>query len=236
MAPIREHGARHIATSAACCLLLVALGADARAQPPGAYAAGTGTLHGHVTSAEGRRVSVVIILPSTPEFVSPRRFGAEVADDGTFELSGLPVGRHTLLVRAYFCDAIEVPVRVDAGEENSVVIELPCRKIPCPDPDKADPGCILEDTGQRERVGTWCKAHPWNRLRADLVRIQHGIMGCGDYDATRYPNASVCYSGGCVVGREQWARVAYCEDCRKMFYLANPLHVFVPMLNLFHRR
>jgi hypothetical protein len=157
-------------------------------------------------------------------------YGADVGGDGTFRLQNLPAGRYTLLIRGYYCDDVQVPVTVRAGFVDSIDVELTCSKIPCPHPDKADPGCIYRDPVLRARVGTPCEVHPRSRLRLDVVPIRYSIVGCAvPGDARRYPNASVCFSGGCVLQPQRWAEVAYCPSCRTAFYWANPQALLLPI-------
>jgi hypothetical protein len=91
--------------------------------------------------------------------------------------------------------------------------------IPCPKADRADPGCVAPDPHQRARVGSRCEVHHEQRLRLDLVPIHFGIATFipgrnGPDELERYPNAWPWVGGGCVIGPQKFAEVAYCRRCR----------------------
>jgi hypothetical protein len=118
-------------------------------------------------------------------------------------------------------------IDVRDGATEWVDVELRCSKIPCPNPDRADPDCILKDPDQAARAGKMCEVHA-RPLRLGVVPIQYGIVGCAvgaNGDSRQFPNARVCYSGGCVVGPHRWAEVAYCDKCRAAYYWANPMQL-----------
>src|SRR5262245_53791122 len=182
-----------------------------------------GALTGHVRRPEGRPVDLVLTRDGH-YFAS-----AQVDSDGTFLFSGVPAGPYTLLVRAAWCDRIEMPVRVGVGAVDTVGVDLACSPIPCPKLDKADPGCILHDPDQRAKVGTACEVHPKQRLHLDVVPISYGIGSHAAAWDARFPNARVVYSSGCVVQPQRWSEVAYCQECRAAFYLHNPQYLLHPI-------
>jgi len=167
----------------------------------------------------------VLLIRDGPRFIA----FARVDSDGMFMLTGVPAGRYVLRVRGFYCDRIDLPVSVRAGAVDSVDVDLRCSPIPCQKLDKADPGCILKDPDQRAKVGSPCEVHPYSRLQLDVVPISYGFVSHpAGYDS-RFPNARVVYSAGCVIGRERWAEVAYCWNCRAAFYLVNPQYVLHPI-------
>jgi hypothetical protein len=102
--------------------------------------------------------------------------------------------------------------------------------LPCPDPDQADPGCVYRSPEEQAKIGTRCEMHSGTRLRLGLVPIQYGIVGCAiAVDHQRFPNAKICWSGGCLVDRRRWAEVAYCPRCRTAFYWAHPQYILHPI-------
>ena len=97
-------------------------------------------------------------------------------------------------------------------------------------PSRRDPDRVERSREERAKVGAHCEVHSWARLRLDLVPIQYGIVGCTvAVDHERFPNARVCASGGCVVGRHRQAEVAYCPQCRGAFYRAHPQYLLHPI-------
>ncbi len=209
----------------ACVCLL---GASLASASPGRDAGSDslGTLQGHVLVREGRHATVLLIQ-------NGRRIGdARVESDGTFLLSGVPAGRHTLLVRGDYCGPVELPVSVRAGAVESIDVDLPCSAIPCPKLDKSDPGCILPNPEERARVGSACQVHPKRRLRLDVVPIHYGFSSfrpAGGDEPKQFPNASVARSMGCVIGVERWTEVAYCQECRAALYWHNPWYLLQPI-------
>lgn len=82
----------------------------------------TQTIKGQVTDAESRQpllgVSVAVLT------VSPQ-IGAVTAADGTFRITGVPVGRHTLQVRMLGYESSTLPeLMVGAGKEVELTIRL----------------------------------------------------------------------------------------------------------------
>lgn len=209
----------------ACVCLL---GASLASASPGRHAGSDslGTLMGHVRVREERRAEVLLIR-------NGRRIGtARVESDGTFLLSGVPAGRHTLLVRGYYCGPVELPVSVRVGAEEWIDVDLPCSAIPCPKLDKSDPGCIFPNPEERARVGSACQVHPKRRLRLDVVPIHYGFasfLPAGGDAPKQFPNARVVCPMGCVVGVERWTEVAYCQECRVAFYWHNPQYLLHPI-------
>jgi len=201
--------------------LLLAFVSPAAPAPSSLGHDGVGAIVGRVHCPEARNAWVIVIGES---------FGAEVGADGFFRLTGLPAGRHTLLIRGYYCDDVQRTITVRAGVVDSIDVAITCSNIPCPNPDKADPGCIARNPEEQARVGTRCEVHPRERLRLDVVPIQYNIVGCGEpSDPRRFPNARLCWSGGCVVRPQRWTEVAYCKQCRAAFYQANPYYVLHPI-------
>ena len=204
------------------------LGASLASASPGRHAGSDslGTLMGHVRVREERRAEVLLIR-------NGRRIGtARVESDGTFLLSGVPAGRHTLLVRGYYCGPVELPVSVRVGAEEWIDVDLPCSAIPCPKLDKSDPGCIFPNPEERARVGSACQVHPKRRLRLDVVPIHYGFasfLPAGGDAPKQFPNARVVCPMGCVVGVERWTEVAYCQECRVAFYWHNPQYLLHPI-------
>lgn len=187
---------------------------------------GHGAIEGYVGVQEGRHATVLLIRDG-------QRIGdAMVESDGRFLLARVPAGRHTLLVRGDFCGPVELPVTVTAGAVELIDLDLPCSSIPCPIPDKSDPGCILPSPEERARVGSACQLHPKRRLRLDVVPIHYGFVSfspSGGDGAKQFPNAAVVRSMGCVVGVERWTEVACCEECRAAFYWHNPRYLLSPI-------
>jgi hypothetical protein len=195
--------------------LLLGLATAAAAAPSIARRDDTGTIVGRVRGGEERHPSVRVLGES---------YGASVGADGFFRLTNLPAGRHTLLIRGYYCDAVELPATVRAGSVDSITVELSCPPIPCPKPDKADPGCVVPDPDQRAKVGSACEVHHGQRLRLDIVPIHHGIVSFvpgrnSPDERKRFPNAWPWAGGGCVVGPQKFTEVAYCPECRLAYQL-----------------
>ena len=191
-------------------VLLLALATAAAAVPSSARFDDTGSIVGRVRGPEERHPWVIVV---------GEPYSASVGADGFFRLTSLPAGRHTLLIRGYYCDAVELPVTVRAGIVDSIAVELLCPPIPCPKPDKADPGCVVPDPDQRAKVGSRCEVHHGERLRLDLVPIHYGfvtfIPGRNSEDERkRFPNAWPWAGGGCVAGPQKFTEVAYCRECR----------------------
>lgn len=186
-----------------------------------ASAIGLGTVEGRIRCIAARHPWVILVGEG---------YGASVDSNGFFRIPSLPEGRHTLLIRGYYCDEVQLPIHVRAGETESVEVERHCSRIPCTIPDQADPGCILKDSSESARAGKACEVHA-RPLRLDIVPIHYGIVGCNvgtNGDSRKFPNARVCYSGGCVVGPQRWAEVACCDKCRAAYYWANPLQLIAP--------
>jgi hypothetical protein len=127
-------------------VLLLALATAAAAAPSSTPLDDTGTIVGRVRGAEDR-------YPRVRVLGGAYRASASVGADGYFRLTSLPAGRHTLLILGDYCDAVELPVTVRAGRVDSIAVDLSCPPIPCPNPDKADPGCVVPNPDQRARVG-----------------------------------------------------------------------------------
>ena len=218
----RRNGLGAVASALRACAALVALVSLANAGPAGHESSdGSGSVEGHIQCVAGRHPWVIVVGWG---------YGAPVDSNGYFQIPSLPAGRHTLLIRGYYCDEVRLPIQVRAGAADFVEVELRCSKLPCPIPDKADPGCILEDPWDTAHVGKPCEVHG-RPLRLDIVPIQYGIAGCNvgaNGDSRKFPNARVCYSGGCVFGPQRWAEVAYCDKCRAAYYWANPLQLIAP--------
>lgn len=184
-----------------------------------------GTLEGRLRSS-GWRDPIVILSRD-----GWRLGEARVTPDGTFLLSRVPAGRHTLVVRGRNCLDAEMPVTVRVGRTDWIDVDLPCPPLPCPKLDRSDPGCIARSAEERAKVGSACQVHPKHRLRLDVVPIHFGIMSfqaAGD-DHKQFPNARVVVSMGCVIGVERWAEVAYCRGCRAVFYWHNPRYLLQPI-------
>jgi len=192
------------------CLLLLALATAAESAPSNPGPNAPGAIVGRVLGPqEPDRWVIVVGEP----------YAAPVGSDGFFRLHNLPPGRYRLLIEGDRCGAVEAPVLVRAGTVATIDVDLPCPSLTCPKADKRNPNCILPDPHQRARVGSRCEIHHGQRLRLDLVPIQHGIVtfipGRNDEDErSRYPNAWPWQGGGCVVGPQKLTEVAYCRVCR----------------------
>jgi hypothetical protein len=202
-------------------------GAALAGASPGPHAGpdSLGTVEGHVSVREARHAVVLLVRNGW------RIADARVEPDGTFLLSRVPAGRHTLLVRGDYCGPLERPITVQAGAVEWIEIDLPCPEIPCPKLDRSDPGCILRNPDERAKVGSACQVHGKSRLRLDVVPIHYGFSSfqAGGGEPMQFPNARVVASMGCVIGVERWAEVACCAECRAAFYWHNPLFLLHPI-------
>ena len=127
-----------------------------------------------------------------------------------------------LALTAAAAAAPSIARRDDTGAIVGHVRGPSCPPIPCPNPDKADPGCVVPDPDQRAKVGSRCEVHHGQRLRLDIVPIHHGIVSWvpgrnSEDERERFPNAWPWVGGGCVVGPQKFTEVAYCPECRAAY-------------------
>jgi len=182
-----------------------------------------GTVTGRVMRPDGPAAHAQVFSPNL-------RIGTMAETDGTFRLTGVPAGRHSLVIESWYCERETVSVTVKPRSVETIAVQLACTPIPCPKPDRADPGCISRNPEEQARVGRRCEVHHRARLRLDLVPIHYSIGGCGEpSDLRRFPNARLCWGGGCVVRPQRWTEVAYCKQCRAAFYEENPYYVLHPI-------
>lgn len=213
----RLRPALHAAYRAA--VLLVAAASVGIARPRANPDGPTGTVTGRIVRSDGPKYDVNVTDQVTWMTVITR-------PDGTFRLERLPVGDHLFRIRSDYCGVQLIPVMVRAGQVSTLEVELACKPRPCPNPDRADPTCVVENPEQRRRVGTFCEVHRGTKLKLDIMPIHYGIAGYTpglDEDERKlFPNARPWWSAGCVDTGQRWAEVAYCSICRAVYERRSP--------------
>lgn len=173
-----------------------------------------GTVTGRVMRPDGPAAHAQVFSPDL-------RIGTMAEADGTFRLTGVPAGRHWLVIGSWYCQGETVSVTVKPRSVETIAVQLACTPIPCPKPDRADPTCIMENPNERARVGTLCEVHRGTRLKLDIVEIHHGfasyVPGMGGDERQRFPNARPWWGGGCVDDGVRFTEVAYCSECRREY-------------------
>ena len=208
------HARRALHAACRAAVLFVAAASVGIARPGANPDEPTGTVTGRIVRSDGPKYAINVTDQVTWTTVLTR-------PDGTFRLERLPVGDHLLRIRSDYCEVQSIPVRVRAGEASTLEVELACKPRPCPNPDPADPTCVVENPEQRRRVGTFCEVHRGTKLKLDLVPIHYGIAadtpGLDADERKIFPNARPWWSAGCVDTGQRWAEVAYCSVCRAVF-------------------
>jgi hypothetical protein len=195
-------------------VILVILTCSLAANDPSASSPkGQGTLVGKVVDERGPVAYATVLAQDA-------QAGTISLEDGTFRLPHVPAGTRSIQVARLGCEPSNVTVTVKQRSEKRVVLELPCPRSNCLKATPLAQECFYRIDEASAAIGTHCRVHSRETLRADTVAIQYGIAS-SDPGATpegrdSYPNARPWYSGGCVV-QAAFTEVAYCRECRRAY-------------------
>jgi hypothetical protein len=160
-------------------------------------------------------------LPFANVIVLGTRLGVMSDVTGSFVLSGVPIGPQRLACQAigYERDTMDVMVRQGATTYVTIMVPALPGTLEPERPVERDTSWLEQRPDQRSRVGTRCRVHPSIELALDTVRIHHGIVGIGllPTELDSFPNAARAVDGGCVVGYQTHAEIAYCPQCRAAY-------------------
>jgi hypothetical protein len=169
----------------------------------------------------GRAMRDSVAVANTNVVVLGTRCTTVTDANGWFRINAVPVGRWVLRAVGERCAGDIANVTVDAGSVDTVVVSLDCPEIDCDFPGKRGlpAGCLLRDAQARRRAGTFCHAHPRERLAVDTVQVSYGLLlhqpGFDQAERDSFPDAHTFADGGCVTGQTAYQEVVYCAACRR---------------------